>query len=323
MTKVQILKTMFFMVALGVLHVSCVSDEDQQLVVQAHRGGAALYPENTVPAMINAVKIGVRTLELDLQVTKDCHVVVSHDPFVNSTKGLYPNGDRITKDYEDSLLIFSMTYDSLRRYDVGSLNNSCYPRRTNLKCAIPTLSDLIDCVETYTSSIGKSPVCYNIEIKSSTENDGIKTPDYKTFCDLTMEVLKEKKLKNRLCIQSFDPRSLNYIHQKFPSVILSYLVEDRGKSVADFLSELDFIPEIISPDHSIVDKEFVSAAHARNLKVIPWTVDKKDEVLRLNELGVDEIITNEPDSVLSWIYNANRNVTYRKAVQFFENLMGY
>ena len=311
------------LLALGIVQVSCKGDEKQEIVVQAHRGGAALYPENTIPAMIHAVKTGTRTLELDLQVTRDNRVVVSHDAFLNSMKTLSPSGERISKEQEDALWIFRMDYDSLRKFDVGSLENPQYPGRKNLKCPVPLLSNLIDCVETYTYGAGIKPVCYNIEIKSSPEKDGSMTPEYTTFCDLSMRVLQSKNLKDRLCIQSFDVRSLQYIHQNYPDVKLSYLVEDEGLKVSDFLKRLDFVPAIISPCHTLVDRDFVSEAQAFRMKVIPWTVDTKDEVLRLRELGVDELITNRPDSVQTWLKEADHHLSYKKAVRFYENVMGY
>ena len=323
MNKVFKLQFLLTAISLGMLPCSCVHKVEKEIVVQAHRGGAALYPENSIPAMINAVKMGMRTLELDLQITRDSQVVVSHDSYMNSMKVLFPNGKRIPEDIERSLKIFSLDYDSISKFDIGSLENPLYPRRKNLKCAVPKLTNLIDCIEAYTYSNGYAPVNYNIEIKSAAYKDGISTPYYQTFCDLSMQVLLEKNLKERLCIQSFDSRSLNYIHRKYPHIQLSYLVESREYSVKDFLKQLEFVPQIISPDFHIVDKKFVSDAHDFAMKVIPWTVDDKDEVLRLKRIGVDEIITNQPDSVQSWLEKDNINIEYKKAVSFFETLMGF
>lgn len=323
MKKVFKFQFIHIAVLFSIFLCSCTSEIEKEIVVQAHRGGAALYPENTIPAMINAVKIGTKILELDLQLTKDSQVVVSHDSYLNSTKALFPNGDRIPKELESSLQIFSMDYDSLCLYDVGSLENPLYPDRKNLKCTVPTLANLIDCVEVYTYSRDKDPVNYNIEIKSIVNKNDKTIPDYETFCDLSMQVLQKKNIKGRYCIQSFDTRSLNYIHQKYPCVQLSFLVEDRGLRVKDFLKRLDFVPPIISPDHNIVDKDFVSDAHDYKMKVIPWTVDSKVEVMRLKAIGVDGIITNQPDSVQIWLTKDSGKTRYAKAVSFFENRMGY
>ena len=134
-------------------------------IVHAHRGGAAIYPENTIPAMLHAVEIGVPMLELDLHVTRDSQVVVSHDAYMNPIKALKPNGEEIPIDSARMYSIYSMTYYSLKRYDVGSRPNPAFPNRKNLKCSVPLVSDLIDSVEHYTQSKGLCHVGYNIEIK--------------------------------------------------------------------------------------------------------------------------------------------------------------
>lgn len=271
-------------------------------VVHAHRGGAALYPENTVLAMTHAATIGVPVLELDLHVTKDSMVVVSHDAFLNSVKALTPEGDTIPvgKDKED-YRIYSMPYDSLRRYDVGSRPNPAYPRRKNVKCCVPLVTDLIDSVELLTKSNGIAPVGYNIEIKSDPSKDGIYSPDYKTFADLCMKVLLSKKLGDRLLVQCFDVRTLNYLHEKYPSVRLSYLVEDKNATFEELMSRLNFIPQVYSPESDMLTKEVMEKARAKGMEVAPWTVDDKTEAERLKKLGVDAIITNQPDSMMVWL----------------------
>ena len=270
-------------------------------IVHAHRGGAAIYPENTIPAMLHAVEIGVPMLELDLHVTRDSQVVVSHDAYMNPIKALKPNGEEIPIDSARMYSIYSMTYDSLKRYDVGSRPNPAFPNRKNLKCSVPLVSDLIDSVEHSTQSKGLCPVGYNIEIKSWPDKDGIYSPDYRTFADLCMRVLLSKNLGDRLLLQCFDPRTLNYVHEKYPNVRLSYLVEDMTVDFEELMKRINFVPQVISPNHAMVDSAFMDKSRKLGMEVAPWTVDEKDEILRLRTLGVDAIITNRPDSVMTWL----------------------
>lgn len=283
----------------------CKSAEEKIPVVHAHRGGAALYPENTIPAMIHAVDLGVPVLELDLHVTLDSQVVVSHDAFFNSIKALTPQGDTIPKDQMKNYKLYHMTYDSICKYDVGNRVNPSFPLRKNLKCVVPLVSTLIDSVETYVKHNGKASVSYNIEIKSDPAKDGIFSPDYRTFADLCMKVLLSKELGDRLLVQCFDVRTLNYLHQKYPSVRLSYLVEDHVASFDEQLARLNFTPQVYSPEHDILTEEIVRKAHAKGIEVAPWTVDDQKEILRLKKLGVDAIITNQPDSVMLWLGSKN------------------
>ena len=270
-------------------------------IVHAHRGGAAIYPENTIPAMLHAVEIGVPMLELDLHVTRDSQVVVSHDAYMNPIKALKPNGEEIPIDSARMYSIYSMTYDSLKRYDVGSRPNPAFPNRKNLKCSVPLVSDLIDSVEHSTQSKGLCPIGYNIEIKSWPDKDGIYSPDYRTFADLCMRVLLSKNLGDRLLLQCFDPRTLNYVHEKYPNVRLSYLVEDMTVDFDELMKRINFVPQVISPNHAMVDSAFMDKSRKLGMEVAPWTVDEKDEILRLRTLGVDAIITNRPDSVMTWL----------------------
>lgn len=268
--KLQLLRIWLVWV---LLPCACTGPAEKEVVVQAHRGGEALFPGNTILAMINAVKIGTRTLEFDLRLTPDSLVVVSHA--------------------------------------------ACSPDATDPKAALPTLTNLIDCVETYTCSRGIEPVNYNIRITTTDLSD------YKAICDLSLRVLVKKNLKKRLCIQSADPRSLNYIHLNYPYVALSYVIENDARSVSELLRQLDFVPKMISPKHCLVNERFVSDAHGYQMKVVPWIVDQKDEVLRLKKLNVDEIITNKPDSVRLWLAMDSPRKRYTEAFAFFEHSMGY
>ena len=270
-------------------------------VIHAHRGGAALYPENTIEAMLYSISIGVRVIELDLHITSDSMVVVSHDPYMNHKKALTPEGKKIGFATQLRHKIFSMPYGTLKQYDVGSLPQANYPDRVNIRASVPLLSDLIDQVEAYTKKYGIAPVTYNIEIKSHTLKDGRLTPHFDTFIQLVMRVLQPRKLAGRFIIQSFDVRTLNYIHIAYPEVQLAYLVKKRGGGLNRQLAKLKFTPTIYSPHYKLVDKRLVTEVQRRGMQIIPWTVDNRPEALRLRDLGVDGIITNYPNRLQDWL----------------------
>ena len=294
-------KTSFALYALcAVLATGCDDGEEKLPLVHAHCGGAALYPENTIEAMVNAVRIGVPVMELDLQVTKDSCVVVSHDAYLSAAKALTPEGKEIPAGKDKDYRIYGMDYDSLRLYDVGSKPNPDYPGRVNTPCRIPLLSDLIDNVEN-TAKATKDTVRYNIEIKSDPAKDGVFSPDYRTYADLCMQVMLSKDLGDRLLVQCFDPRTLNYLHERYPSVRLSYLVEDSVASFEEMMSRLDFTPQVFSPESRLLTKDMMRAARAKGMEIVPWTVDDRKEAERLKRLGVDAIITNRPDRVMEWL----------------------
>jgi glycerophosphoryl diester phosphodiesterase len=106
-------------------------------------------PENTIPTMLNAIDLGVKTLELDCVISKDNQVVVSHDSYMSADFMLKPDGSTISKAEEKGLLIYTMPYDSVRRYDAGTKTHPQFPDQKKLKTYKPLLSELIDSVERY------------------------------------------------------------------------------------------------------------------------------------------------------------------------------
>ena len=286
----------------AILTVSCsYLPADNGPAIQAHRGGAAVSPENTIEAMIDAVRHGIDVIELDLHVTRDSQVVVSHDACLRPLTTLTPDGDTVPVTGGDGYRIYAMDYDSLSRFDVGSLPDPRWPHRKNIKCSVPRLADLIDSVETFTRREGLHPVDYNIEIKSSPSKDGIYAPDYKTFADECMDVILSKELGYRVIVQSFDVRTLEYLRSKYPSLCLSYLVEDSTMSFEEQMDKLNFVPQYYSPESRMLNAETVAKAHEMGMQVLPWTVDDMQEALRMKAIGVDAVITNQPDSMSVWL----------------------
>lgn len=285
--------------------LSCSQPVARTPLIQAHRGGAAIYPENTLPAMLHAVDLGIPVLEMDLHISQDSLVVVSHDSYLNPLKALTPEGDTIAAG-DKAHTLYSMPYDSIRRYDVGTRFNPAFPHKASLLCRVPLLSELIDSVEHYVRERSLPPVSYNIEIKSSRKKDGFLTPDYRTFTDLCMKVLLSKNLGDRLLMQSFDTDGLNYLHEKYPNVRVAYVMSDKGESFEQLMAKLHFVPQVFSPEFTMVTPELVKQVHARQMQIVPWTVDSKEEALRLQALGVDQIITNRPDSMQVWLQDTKR-----------------
>jgi glycerophosphoryl diester phosphodiesterase len=269
----------------------------KSLDVQAHRGGMALLPENTIPAMLNAVKLGARTLELDCIITADSKVAVSHDAYMSAEFMRKPDGSDITKAEEKSLALYKMTYDSIRKYDAGTKPHPRFPQQQKMMVHKPLLAALIDSVETYVKVHHLKPVFYNIETKSSADGDGTYNPAPKEFVALLMQVLKEKKILSRVTIQSFDIRTLQVLHQTFPKQQTALLIGNQDSFAAN-LEKLGFTPSIYSPYYLLVTADLVKAAHDKKIAVIPWTVDKEEDFKQLISLGVDGIITNAPDQLI-------------------------
>jgi len=269
---------------------------DIQFDTQGHRGCRGLMPENTIPAMINALDLGVTTLEMDAVITKDNKVVMSHEPFFNHEITSKPDGSYVTESEEKSLNIFLMTYDEVKKYDVGIKPHPRFPKQKKMNVVKPLLSDLLDSVQNYVA-IHKRPLPYfNIETKATPATDNVYHPEPARFVETLMSVIKEKRIQERVIIQSFDLRTLQYLHDKYPSVKTAMLIEDYDKrGLKDQLKALGFLPTIYSPEYSLVTEDLVKSCHGQKIKVIPWTVNDKVTIDKLKALGIDGIISDYPD----------------------------
>ena len=292
------MKRTVLLLALLPLLAGCAS---RTIDLQAHRGGAGLMPENTLSAMKNAMDLdGINTLEFDLQLSADKKVVVSHDNYFHPRYSTRPDGTLIQKD-DPREYLYTMPYDSITKYDVGLRFVDRWPEQAKIPEVKPLASDLIDFTEQYAREKGMKPFNYNIEIKSRRgDGEGTLWPDYVEFCDVCMPLLLSKNLGDRLIVQSFDTRSLEYVHQKYPGVVLSYLTEEEY-DIATILSQISFRPEWWSPNFEAITAENVAYCHSLGIKVVPWTVDEPADILRMVSCGVDAIISNYPDRLIELV----------------------
>jgi glycerophosphoryl diester phosphodiesterase len=266
----------------------------QSLDIQGHRGARGLLPENTIPAFIRAIDEGVQTLELDVVITKDKKVLVSHEPYMSSLICSKPDGSGISSEESNALNIYQMTYEQIKSYDCGSKGNPRFPKQEKMAVSKPLLIDLISQVEAYLKKNGLPKVAYNIELKSSPKGDNVYHPSVEEFSTIVYDLLAASLPMDRFNIQSFDFRILKYWHTTYPKVRLAALIEN-GKGVEANLRDLGFTPNIYSPYHILLNKEMISFCQQKNMKVIPWTVNERSAMERLVEMGVDGIITDFPD----------------------------
>jgi glycerophosphoryl diester phosphodiesterase len=269
---------------------------DSDFDKQGHRGCRGLMPENTVPALLTALQLGVTTLEMDVVITKDKKVVLSHEPFFNHEISTKADGSSVTEKEERSLNIFKMTYDEVKKFDVGLKPHPRFPQQQKIAAYKPLLSDLLDSVQQYMMMARRPLPFFNIETKSMPATDDVFHPKPAEFVELLMAVIKEKEIEDRVIIQSFDFRTLQYLHQKYPQIKTAMLIEDYDKrSIEKQIEALGFLPTIYSPHYSLVNEALLKYCHERKIKVIPWTVNKKEEIERLTKMGVDGIITDYPN----------------------------
>jgi len=272
--------------------------------VQGHRGARGLRPENTIPAFILALDTGVTTLEMDLAVTKDKQLVVSHEPWMSAAICYDSSGKAYSEKDEKKYNIYQMTYDEVKQFDCGSRGNARFPEQLKMKAVKPLLYDVITATEDHIRSYSRYEVDYNIEIKSDKETDNIFHPSPGEFSELVYNFLDQYLPWDRIVIQSFDFRVLKYWHEKHPEVRLAALIENPN-SVDFNLNELGFTPSIYSPDFKLLTRDKVEYMHQKKMRVIPWTVNEIRDMLSLKGMGVDGFITDYPNRARKYKFTLN------------------
>lgn len=294
--------------------------------LQAHRGGLGLVVESTLPAFENALRVGVTTLELDVQITKDGEAVVTHDRQISAATcldtgpaypddPLYPYVGRYIKD---------LTLEQVRTLDCGSQTLPRFPgQRAAPGARMPLLSEVFDLVHRYRAYKVKLNVETKVEAGAPEE-----TAPREEFVQVVASEVRSARMLRQVTVQSFDWGALMRMHEVEPRLPLVALTNDDfletgepgaspwlgGIDIDDFggdpVAAVDsFGADAFSPVHGFpqdgavddpdyepyVTEEMVDRAHGRGIEVIPWTVDDEATMHKLIDDGVDGLITDYPD----------------------------
>jgi glycerophosphoryl diester phosphodiesterase len=254
-----------------------------RILVHGHRGARAMRPENTIPAFEYAIAQGVDVLELDMAVTKDDVLVVSHDPLINPVLCSGPGAPAPIRTF---------TLAELRKWDCGGKRNPLFAKQTPVPgTPIPTLDEVF-------SLRAPASVEYNIETKIFADHPEY-TPSPEKFAQMVLECVRRHKLDSRVMVQSFDFRTLHAMKAIAPAIRLSALYERGDESFVEVAKRAG--AGIISPERSLVTPEKVKAAHDAGLQVVPWTSNTPAEWDKLVAARVDAIISDDPAALIAYL----------------------
>jgi glycerophosphoryl diester phosphodiesterase len=284
------------------------------LDIEAHRGGRALRPENTLQSFAHALSMGVDTLELDMGITRDGIVVVSHERGLNPDLARAEDGHYVAA---PGTPFVKLTLAQVKKYDVGQIRpGSDYAARFPEQQAvpgtrIPTLAEVFALVR----RSGDRHVRLNIETKID-PNHPDESPDPEHFVATVLAVLRRENFADRVMIESFDWRTLQLVQKQAPSIPTVYLTQEQKPEeniyrdqpspwTAGFdpLKYAGSVPRAVkaaggtiwSPLYEDVDSASIKEAHKLGIKVVVWTVNKAEDMARLMDMGVDGIISDNPD----------------------------
>lgn len=282
-----------FFIFAAMSFLSCNFLSETRIDIQGHRGARGYLPENTIPSFLLALESGVTTLEMDVVVSLDKKLIVSHEPWMSAEICSNPDGTPVSDTEQMSLNLYKMNYDEIARFDCGKRGNPRFPQQKPMPATKPLLSSVVTAVEAFIQGNQLDSVFYNIETKSEPEGDTIYHPAPAEFAKLLYDELKKLGIEKRTTVQSFDVRTLKEMRKLDGTITLALLVAEGNFS--DHLAALGFTPEIYSPNYKLVTNGLVQEAHEKNIRVIPWTVNDPLEMKKLIEFGVDGIITDYPD----------------------------
>jgi len=263
------------------LVAALMSAAPPKILVHGHRGARAMRPENTLPAFEYAISAGVDVLELDMAVTKDNVIVVSHDPVLEPPVCTGPRPKAV---------IHELTLAEVREWDCGKVQNPFFPKQTPVPgTRMPTLDEVF-------ALAPRGTFQFNIETKSFPDHPEL-TPPPEEFAKLVLDVVHRHKLENRVLLQSFDFRTLHAMKKLAPEIRRVALWEGDGRDFVSIARDAD--AEIVSPAFRLVTPEKVRAAHDAGLQVVPWTADTPADWDNLIAAQVDAIITDDPAELIA------------------------
>lgn len=276
------------------LFIFCSSIYAQKFDKQGQRGARGIVPENTITGMLRALDLGVTTLQMNVVITKDKQVILSHTPYFNHDISLTPQGKPIAFKDEKKYNIYKMDYAEVRRFDVGSKPLARFPGQQKFKAAKPLLADVIDSVDAYVKENKLKKPQFNIEIKVIPKGTPEFHPEPAEFVDLVMGVINDKKIAKRVTLACFEVAPLQYLHTAYPKVKTGLMIDEK-ENFEKNIEELGFNPSTYYPYSVLVGKGLVERCHKAGIKIIPWTINSLKEMEYLVNLGVDGIITDYPN----------------------------
>ncbi|MGI6091867.1 MAG: glycerophosphodiester phosphodiesterase [Negativicutes bacterium] len=234
------------------------------MYIYAHRGGRAGGPENTMAAFTNALACGADGIELDVQLTKDGHVVICHDYKINRTS-------------DGCGLLKNLTLSELKEFDFGAWYD---PRFKGQK--LLTLAEYLEWHIT-------TPLLLNIEIKNG-------PVIYPGIEELVIRLVERYHLVDRVIISSFYHPSLLQVKKLNSTIKTGVLFEGRPIHICRLAQ--DVCADYLHPFWQNLDSNFAEAARANRIGINTYTVNDQDDFDLVRSIGVDAIITDCPEKFI-------------------------
>lgn len=266
----------------------------QNTTIFAHRGFRSLNPENTIVAFKNALHY-TSTVEMDIMVSKNMDVVVTHDAVINSKLYTDKNGNALPEN--STFIIYNMNTKEIANFSLGLVPNVSFPQQNQSKEYIPTLDQVMQELTNYAKNKGLKRPHYFIETKISEKTDDQYHPKPKEVVELLVKVLKNNIQPEEVIIQSFDPRTLSYIEKFYPEY-RTCLLDKKKQPLSVYLAELDFKPDYFSPSFKQITPQTLEESKKYKIPLIGGNANSKSEVDQMQKWGIEYVISDYPYSMM-------------------------
>jgi glycerophosphoryl diester phosphodiesterase len=281
--------------------------------IVGHRGARGLFPENSMVGFESILKMGVTLIELDVVFSKDKTPIITHNHTINPFISRDVDGEFVS----ESIKVSSLTVEQIKNYEIGRLDlDSDYGKRFTQQAQLdgiymPTLQELFEKMQE--PDFGQMRLM--VEIKSE--------PNYsrqarENIASLVTKQIRDSNLANKVLLHSFDWLLLSECKKKDPEIITSFLTkkgyQDRIENhhplqvfMQDAANHSNAVPEKINalggsvwcPYFKDITQDRLLSARENNLIVIVWTLNERDDIEAMIDLGVDAIVTDYPPRVMS------------------------
>lgn len=275
-------------------------DNPRRPLVHGHRGCRGLRPENTLPAFHHAVALGVDVLELDVVISADGQVVVSHEPWPSAAFCSGPDGEPLRPEQERAVNFFRLPYARIQAFDCGRRGHPGFPEQVPIPAQKPLLAEVIRTADALARQLGRPLPGYAIELKCGPAGDGIWHPAPAAFVELVLAVLGPDELLTRTTLLAFDGRVLQAARHRSPALRLCLLTE-QPFAVPEVFRSLGFVPQVFGPDFTLLTRASVLQLRQQfpGLELVPWTINSSAELATALNWPLDGITTDYPDRLLT------------------------
>lgn len=267
-------------------------------VIIGHRGSRGLKPENSLSAFAEALELGAGGLEMDLFITKDRQVVVTHDAHISHKLCVRPEGTPLQEQESEQLKIYRLNLEEIKPYDCGSKPNPLFPEQQNTETHIPLLGDVLEAACFHARA--EEPLLFLLEIKSDPATDHVNHPEPPAFLKSVLDVVAEKNMQQQVVIISFDKRCLQEARKQNREIRIGLSLES-AEQLQEELNDLGFMPHVLCPQFEQLNPDLLNFARQHHISLIPWTVNEEADLQKIIELEPEGIITDYPDRALALI----------------------